>query len=255
MTVLRATNLTVGYDMPVVCDVTLDLQSGEVLALCGPNAAGKSTLLAGLLGLLKTSAGSVTWHDTPLTQWKRRDLAKRVALLSQRPTAASAETVGEVLLSGRSPHWSAFGTEEAGSLDIARRVADRLELTDLLDRRLDTLSGGQRQRVFIGRALVQVDGAASPAIALDEPDAALDITQTQRLLVLLRSIASNGTAVLVVTHDLQLAAAADRVALVSSGRVAVGTTLEILTTDRLTEAYGGRIERVEVEGRVFFTGG
>ncbi|MEL7238779.1 MAG: ABC transporter ATP-binding protein [Planctomycetota bacterium] len=254
MNVLSADQLTVGYDTPVVRDVTLELSAGEILAVCGPNAAGKSTLLAGLLGLVRPSTGTVQWHDKPLRRWKRRELAKHVALLPQRPAASAAETVADVLLAGRSPHWTAFGTEPRDAVEIARRIADTLDLSDLLDRRLDTLSGGQRQRAFIGRALVQVDGAQSPTIALDEPDAALDVTQTKRLLHLLRTIAASGTAVLVVTHDLQLAAAADRVALVANQRVETGTPADVMTADRLSNAYGGGIERVETGGRVFFVG-
>ena len=244
--------MTVGYDRPVLTEVNLSAEAGELLAICGPNASGKSTLLSAALGLLKPTAGTVRWHGTPLQDWPRRELSKRVAFLPQRPTAASGHRVGDVLLSGRSPHWNVFGSEEASAGEIVREVATRLDLVEMIGRPMHTLSGGQRQRVFIGRSLVQIAGAAAPVLVLDEPDASLDIAQGVRLMRLLREIVRGGTAVLLVTHHLDHAAAADRVALVDHGRVHVGNAEAILTAEQLTRAFDVPLRVVEAGGQRLF---
>lgn len=235
MSILRIDNLTVGYDRPVLEGVSLTAEPGQMLAIVGPNASGKSTLLAAMLGLLKPTVGAIYWHDRPLADWHQRELAKRVALLPQRPTAAAGHRVSDVLLSGRSPHWNLIGSEEAGAASIVESVAERLALTDLLGRRLTTLSGGQRQRVFIGRSLVQIAGAASPVLILDEPDASLDIAQSARLMRLLKTLTD--TTVILVTHHLDHAAQAEQIALIDHGRVRCGSTEDLIQSAPLSAAF------------------
>jgi iron complex transport system ATP-binding protein len=235
-------------DRTVLKDVSLTLSAGEVVALLGPNGSGKSTLLRVLLGQLRpTRAGGVRWEGRPVEQWRKRDLARRVAYLPQSPTAEADHRVADVLRLGRSAYWGAFGLESPGDARVVRDVADLLDLADLLDRPMDHLSGGQRQRVFLGRCLVQEPAA----LLLDEPSTFLDLRHQVDLLRLLRRLATDrGVGVLMASHDLNLAAVtADRAVLLDGGAVAAaGAPGDVLEPGVLSRVYGVPMERVSPAG-------
>jgi ABC-type cobalamin/Fe3+-siderophores transport system ATPase subunit len=155
----------------------------------------------------------------------------------------------EVLRLGRSPHQGLLGVERESDEQIIRQIADDLELTDLLDRSIDTLSGGQRQRVFLGRCLAQ----APRAILLDEPATFLDLRHQVELYRLLRRLTeSRGLAVIMASHDLNLAAThADRALVLKEGCVlASGAIDEVMTESIMSKAFDLDMKRVEVEGMV-----
>jgi iron complex transport system ATP-binding protein len=242
---LEAAGLSFAYgDRAVLRDVSLDLSAGEVVVLLGPNGSGKSTLLRVLLGQLQPSQrGAVRWDGRAVEAWSRRDLARRVAYLPQSPTADADQTVAEVLSLGRSPYWGAFGLESPRDVEVVRAVSATLALGDLLDRPMDHLSGGQRQRVFLGRCLAQEPAA----LLLDEPTTFLDLRHQVELLQLLRRLArERKVAVLMASHDLNLAAAmSDRAILLDAGAVAAeGTPDSVLQTDVLSKVYGVAMQRV-----------
>jgi iron complex transport system ATP-binding protein len=245
---MSASNLTFAYsDRPVLRDVSLNLSAGEVVALLGPNGSGKSTLIKALLGHL-SSQGKIQWEDRDLQNWRRRDLAKRVAYLPQAPTFEPEHRVIDVLRLGRAPYWQAFGIESTHDADVVERIARLLELNDLQNRRMNELSGGQRQRVFIGRCLTQEPAA----MLLDEPNTFLDLKHQIELGTLLRKLAAEQKlAVLMASHDLNLAAAlADRVILLKEGSVVRdGSPSDALQTDVLDEVYGVAMQRIDVEGK------
>lgn len=240
---LTATNLSFAYSArPVLHDVSIDLSPGRVVALIGPNGSGKSTLIKLLCGLLHGS-GEIMLRNQPLRRWRRRLLARTVAYLPQSPTYEPADRVGEVLRLGRACYWTAFGLETDHDLATVSRIAELLELKDLLDRRMDQLSGGQRQRVFIGRCLVQ-----EPAILfLDEPNTYLDLKHQVDLLKLLQTLAhDHHLAVLMASHDINLAGAfADQLMLLSEGRLtARGRADEVLQPALISQAYG--VEMIQI---------
>jgi iron complex transport system ATP-binding protein len=243
---LNVSSLQFGYspDHPVLRDIALTLAPGEVVAVLGPNGSGKTTLIRTLLGHLHAS-GSIEWDGRPLSQWSRRDLARRVAYLPQTPTYDPGQTVADVLRLGRAPYWRTFGIESTHDIDVVTRVAETLDLAALLPRPLDSLSGGQRQRVFLGRCLVQEPAA----MLLDEPNTFLDLKHQIELGKLLRTLAKEkNIAVLMASHDINLAGAfADRLMLLSEGKIAAtGTPGEVLTPALLTEVYGVEMHRTEV---------
>lgn len=242
---LSASEVTFSYtDRPVLRDVALALAPGEVVTLIGPNGSGKSTLLRVLLGHLNARGASIEWENRNLRRWPRRGLARRIAYLPQAPTHDVDHRVRDVLRLGRSPYWSAFGIEAPRDADAVSGVARQLNLTDLLDRRMDELSGGQRQRVFIGRCLVQ----EPVAMLLDEPSTFLDLRYQVELLTLLRQLArEHSIGVLMASHDLNLAAAyADRMVLMSAGRIAAsGAPAEVMREDLIAQVYGVAMERIE----------
>jgi iron complex transport system ATP-binding protein len=249
---LHAADLQFAYGQrPVLRGVSLSLESGQVVALLGPNGSGKSTLLRALLGQLAVTSGAVRWDGRDVRQWPRRQLARRVAYLPQAPTADGDHLVGDVLRLGRAPYWGAFGLESARDADVVRDVAATLELTDLLARTMDQLSGGQRQRVFVGRCLAQEPAA----LLLDEPTTFLDLRHQVELLRLLKRLAKErSVAVLMASHDLNLAAPlADRAVLLEGGVVAAaGTPAEVLEPGLLSRVYGVSLDRVVAGAALVF---
>ncbi len=240
---LSAASLSFAYAVQrVLHDVSIQLSPGEVVALIGPNGSGKSTLIKLLCGLLHGN-GEIILLEKPLRRWRRRLLARTVAYLPQSPTYEPGDRVAEVLRLGRACYWTAFGLETAHDLDAVARVADLLELNDLLDRRMDQLSGGQRQRVFIGRCLVQ-----EPSILfLDEPNTYLDLKHQVDLLKLLQTLSHrHNLAVLMASHDINLAGAfADQLMLLSEGRlIARGSAEQVLQSTLISQAYG--VEMIKV---------
>ncbi len=243
MPILSASNLSFAYgDQPVLAGVSLSLDSGKVVALIGPNGSGKSTLTKALLGHI-AATGQVQWEGRPLSQWSRRAMARLVAYLPQTPAYDQDPTVNDVLRLGRTPYLGAFGIESTQDLEIVRAVANRLELIPLLTRPMDALSGGQRQRVFIGRCLVQ----QPRVLLLDEPNTFLDLQHQAELVALLRSLAKDGIAILIASHDLNLAAAlADRFVLLKDGSVAAsGVADEVLNAELLSRVFATPLRRFD----------
>jgi iron complex transport system ATP-binding protein len=222
----------------VLDDIDLEVRAGELLTLVGPNGAGKTTLLGALAGDVGPSAGEVVVDGRPLAEWTPLELARRRAVLPQQIQLGFPFLVEEVVAMGRSP-WA--GTDAADDDEAA--VAAGLEAADageLVGRRFTTLSGGERARVALARVLAQ----RTQVLFLDEPTAALDVHHQELVLRLLRDRVAGGAAVVVVLHDLGLAAAhADRVVVVAGGRIAAdGAAAEVLTGPRLTDVYGHPIE-------------
>jgi len=243
MNLLHAANLSFMYDArPALSGVSIDLRPGELVALLGPNASGKSTLIKCLLGHLRP-AGEILWNDRLIRSWKPRELAGVIAYLPQSPSFDPDHTVADVLRLGRAPYLGTLGIESQHDMEIVRRVAATLELTDLLTRPLDALSGGQRQRVFIGRCLVQ----EPRALLLDEPSTYLDLKHQIDLLSLLQKLTrEQNLAVLMASHDLNLAGLfANRLVLLDKGKVVVdGSAEDVLSPERIERVYGVTMERV-----------
>jgi iron complex transport system ATP-binding protein len=241
---LKASQVTFAYtDRPVLKEIALSLSAGEIVALLGPNGSGKTTLIRALLGHLHAS-GSIRWDEKELRFWRRRDLARRVAYLPQTPTVEPDQRVIDVLRLGRAPYWQLFGIESSHDAEVVDRVTQLLELSDLLNRRMDHLSGGQRQRVFVGRCLVQEPAA----MLLDEPSTFLDLKSQIELCTLLKKLAAEQKiGVLMASHDLNLAGMiADRIILLKDGAVARdGPPDAVLQPDILESVYGVRMERID----------
>jgi iron complex transport system ATP-binding protein len=227
----------------VVDDVTLDVEDGTWVALLGPNGAGKSTLLRAIAGLVPAD-GTIRVGGDDVTTLRRRDLARRLALVPQIPSMPGGMSVADYVLLGRSPFVSYLGSESATDLDAARRALERLELVPLAHRPLGSLSGGERQRAILARALAQ----EAPVLLLDEPTSALDAGRQQRVLELVDELrVEHGLTVLSAMHDLTLAGQyAQRLVLLNGGRVvASGAADEVLTEARIAEHYGARVRIVE----------
>ena len=218
----------------IVHGVDLDVHHGEVLALVGPNGAGKSTLLGALTGDVPVASGEVRLEGRPLSAWSAGELARARGVLLQANQVSFPFTVREVVEMGRNP-WSGRATAAEDAQAIDEAVA-RTDIAHLLDRPFTALSGGEKARASLARVLAQ----RTQVVLLDEPTAALDLRHQEEVMLVARDLAAAGRAVVVVLHDLSLAAArADRMAIVDAGRiVSVGPPAEVLTPERVEAVYG-----------------
>ncbi|QIS03875.1 heme ABC transporter ATP-binding protein [Nocardia brasiliensis] len=222
----------------VLEDVDFDVVAGEIVALVGPNGAGKSTLLAALAGELAPSAGVIELDGHALTHWSPLDMARRRAVLPQTHSVGFPFTAREVVAMGRAP-WLRTGRRELDDERIAAAMT-AADVKHLAARSFPTLSGGERARVALARVLAQDTGT----LLLDEPTAALDLGHQEAVLHLATARARAGAAVVIVLHDLGIAAAyADRVAVLDAGRIAAdGPPRKVLTTELLTRVYQHPVE-------------
>jgi iron complex transport system ATP-binding protein len=241
----RATGLTFRYPEsrePAVHGVSVEVRPGATTAVLGPNGSGKSTLLRLLLGVLSPASGSVEFGGRALASWERASLARAVGVVPQGEETVFPMTVREMVGMGRYPHLGPWRREGAGDRRAVDEAMHRADVARLAARPVGTLSGGERQRARVARALAQ----SAPTLALDEPSASLDIAHEMAIFELLRDLARGGKTVLLVTHNLNLAARyADRLVLLDRGRVAAeGTPAEVLTRSTVERVYGWPVEVV-----------
>jgi iron complex transport system ATP-binding protein len=219
----------------ILSDVSAALPPGTVTGLLGPNGAGKSSLLRIIAGIDRADAGTVTLDGAVVGQLRRREAARRIALLEQNVAPSVDLSVREVVLLGRIPHRSrllgSFGGED--DLGVATDALRMVGAGDLIDRRWHTLSGGQQQRVQIARALAQ----RPSLLLLDEPTNHLDVSAQLSLLHQVRGL---GLTSVLALHDLNLAAAyCDHILLLQGGRLAAfGTPAEVLRPEIIEAVYG-----------------
>lgn len=222
-------------------NVSLELKAGEILAVLGANGAGKSTLRKILTGDLAPASGEVRMNKRPLADLSLKQRACVRAVLPQDSSLNFPFTVLEVTLMGRAPHLA--GAESKRDYEIARAALLAVEAEHLEERLYPTLSGGERQRVQLARVLVQIWEPCASGDArfllLDEPTSNLDLAHQYLTLEIARKFADENVGVLIIMHDLNLAAQfADRVLLLKSGKVAAaGTPAETLTEQLISEVF------------------
>jgi len=212
-------------------EISLDFTPGTLTALLGPNGAGKSTLLGIAAGDLQPTQGEVRLRGKPISDWRARPLARARAVMPQDHAVRFAFSVREVVAMGRLPH-APDPARDARIIDDSLTAAD---VTHLARRDVQTLSGGESARTAFARVLTQ----DAPLILLDEPTAALDMQHQEATLRRLRELADGGACVIVVLHDLNLAAAySDRIVLLQSGRLAAdGSPRAVLTEATIARVY------------------
>lgn len=235
---LRTQNLQILRGRKIVLtDITLELNPGEVLGVLGPNGAGKSTLLGALCGELPANHGSVWLDERELRDWTGAQRAQRLAVLPQVSTLNFAFRVEEVVGMGRLPHQSGRVRDD----EIVTAALQAADAGHLSGRSYLALSGGERQRVHLARVLAQLwPGEAGQTLLLDEPTSMLDPLHQHTTLQAVREFADRGASVLVILHDLNLAARyCDRLLLLEGGRpVALDTPEQVLRPEPLKAVFG-----------------
>ena len=240
----RAVSVTLG-GRQVLRDVSLALSSRQLVALVGPNGAGKTTLLRSLAGLLP-SQGEIIIGGDVLSSLPLRERARRFAYLPQGQVVHWPLPVRDIVALGRIPHGAGDPSRlTPRDADAVQRAMQLTDVVDLSERRVTELSGGERSRVALARVLA----VEAPVMLADEPTAALDPRYQIEVMSNLRKAADSGTLVIVVTHDLGLAARfADRILVLSQGQlIAEGTAAEALSAEILADVFRISAYRAEFQ--------
>lgn len=218
----------------IVKTVSMEVFPGEVLALVGPNGAGKSSILSLLAGDVHATSGTAFLGDRDVSKFRPDEASRLRSVLMQANQVSFPFSVWEIVEMGRAP-WARTPqiSEDDEAIEEALRLAD---VGHVSERGFNQLSGGERARVSLARVLAQ----RTPLVLLDEPTAALDLKHQESVMTTIRGLADQGRAVVVVVHDLSVAAAyADRVAMVADGRLeATGSPSEVIVADRVSRVYG-----------------
>lgn len=221
----------------ILTDVNLVLQPGQVLGVLGPNGAGKSSLMGVLNGELSPSSGMVELDSQPLAHWQGRQRAQRLAVLPQVSSLSFGFSVEQVVRMGRMPHDTGAVIDQ----QIVEEVLTAVDAAHLLGRNYLQLSGGERQRVHLARVLAQLwPGADGQVLLLDEPTSMLDPLHQLSVLDNIRRFADHGASVMIILHDLNLAARyCDHLLLLGNGGVqASGTPQQVLQPEPLHGVFG-----------------
>ena len=247
MALVELNEVGFAYDeRPVLRRISFGVEPGDFVGIVGPNGSGKSTLIDLIDGILHPGSGEVLVKGTPTSRYRRRDMAREVALVPQHFDLDFDLSVREVVEMG------SYCRAKAGdACTDAGLMLARLEVPDLIDRRFTELSGGEKQLVVLAQALMQ----QAELLLLDEPASALDVSHQLRLFDLLRSLNADGLTVLCILHDLNLALHYfDKLLVLSEGEVAAfGPPEEVLEPGLLEAVYGVRAYLHHHAGRTYLT--
>ncbi|WP_084252920.1 ABC transporter ATP-binding protein [Devriesea agamarum] len=235
---LSAHHLAVGYgNTLVMTELDLEIPTGQITALIGPNGCGKSTLLGAMARLLPARHGAVYLDGAAIHRLPTREVARKLGLLPQAPIAPEGITVAELVRRGRHPY-RRFGAGTSEDDQIVAQALVRTHMGEFATRPVDSLSGGQRQRAWIAMALAQ----RTPLLLLDEPTSYLDIAHQIEVMDLLVELNQAGTTIVVVLHDLNQAAQyAHTVVVLKEGTiVGLGRPHEVITSSCVHDVFGVR---------------
>ena len=219
-------------------DVSLSVRPGQVVAIVGPNGAGKTTLLRALSGEVVPQVGQLLLHNKPMAAWPSEQRARLLSVLPQTSGLSFPFQVHEVVMLGRLPHSSGVQHDT----EIVKEALKAVDISHLSRRIYTTLSGGEKQRVHLARVLAQVWEAQPDYerfLLLDEPTSALDLAHQSSVLSAVRNMAKQGVGVLVILHDLNLAAQfADKVVMLRDGKVySEGEPQETFTQENIEAVF------------------
>jgi iron complex transport system ATP-binding protein len=235
--------LTLAYDgAPIVDAMDLTIPAGKITALVGPNGCGKSTLLRGLARLLAPRAGAVLLDGRAIHTLPTKALARELGILPQGPVAPEGLTVRELVAQGRYPHQSWYQQWSETDERATRSALEKTGMADLAERPVDALSGGQRQRAWIAMTLAQ----ETRVLLLDEPTTYLDMSHQLEVMHLLRDLNADGATVVLVVHDLNLAARyAHHMVAIANGSVAcAGSPSDVMTEQMLRDVFSVKADIV-----------
>lgn len=235
--VLEVRDITVGIgDKEILHDLNVQVGSGEFVAIIGSNGVGKSTLLRSLRGFLPLTCGEIEFFGKNIAGLSDKTLARHVAYMQQEVNVGFGFTGQEVVLAGRYPYlkwWEHEGTDDK---EIAHKYMKFTGVDHLANMPVNKMSGGERQRVLLAKVLAQ----ETPLIFLDEPTASLDLVYQEEIFRYCQLMCQEGKTVLIVAHDLKLAAkfCSRLILLADGGIIADGLPEQVITEKNLQAAYG-----------------
>lgn len=239
--VLVIRDLAAGYEAKTVLQqVSFQVRQGEFVGLIGPNGAGKSTLLKTLRGMLPLQAGEVLLNGRQIRSLTARDFACEAAYLQQQTEVAFGYTAKEIAMTGRYPYLRWWQSESPADEAVVAACMEYTGVAALASQPMQAMSGGQRQRVLLAKVLAQ----QTPLLFLDEPATGLDMVYQEEIFRFCRELCAAGKTVLMVAHELSLAARfCSRLLLTArSGILADGVPEQVLSPDLLAAAYGRPVE-------------
>lgn len=244
---MQVTELTKSYDGKTVVDsVSFEIPKGKVTSFIGPNGAGKSTVMGMISRLVARDSGIIDFAGVDIGKWKSKELAKRLAILTQTNNIQMKLTVRELVAFGRFPY--SGGRITAEDKEAIDRALDYMELREFEDQFIDELSGGQRQRAYIAMVIAQ----DTEYILLDEPTNNLDIYHASNMMKIVRRLCDElGKTVILVLHEINYAAFySDYICAFKDGKISkFGTVQEVMTRETLSEIYNVDFEIIEVDGK------
>ena len=244
---MNVQNLIKKYDGKAVVDtVSFEIPKGKVISLIGPNGAGKSTVMGMISRLVAKDSGVIRFEEKDLSKWKSKELAKRLAILTQHNNVQMKLTVKELVSFGRFPYSGSHLTQE--DYDMIDKAISYMELEEFEDRFIDELSGGQRQRAYIAMVIAQ----DTEYVLLDETTNNLDIYHATNMMKTVRKLCDElGKTVILVLHEINYAAFySDYICAFKDGKIAkFGTVEEVVTKETLSEIYKVDFEIMEVSGK------
>ena len=219
----------------ILHNIYFQADNGQFIGLIGPNGSGKSTLIKAIANLLSDGKQQIKVDGKPLASYSDKQLAQMISYVPQHISTQFDFSVEDIVAMGRYVYTSRFQTLSNNDHAIIQQAMEQTNTAQLAKRSILNLSGGQRQLVFIARALAQ----QTPIILLDEPISALDIHYQLHVLSLLKQLAQSGKTILIVIHDLNLAARyCDRLLLLAEGKVVkFGQVEDVLQAEQLNETY------------------
>jgi iron complex transport system ATP-binding protein len=220
----------------VLADITFEARDGEIVGIIGPNGSGKTTLLRCINRALSPRIGTILIDGRDYVDLTRREIAGNIGVVPQNSVVSFPFTVLDIVMMGRTPAMERFERESEKDIEIVRNAMEMTNIVSLADRTMEEISGGERQRVVIARALAQ----RPRILLLDEPTLHLDVNHQLEIMDLVRRLVrSEKLTVLVVSHDLNLAARyCDKLLLMSSGKIrASGKVVDVLTEKYIEEVF------------------
>jgi len=230
----------------VVNSVSFEIPKGKVLSLIGPNGAGKSTVMGMISRLIAKDAGLICFEEKDLSEWKSKELAKKLSILTQHNNVQMKLTIRELVAFGRFPYsGNRLNEEDHKMID---KAIDYMELKEFEDRFIDELSGGQRQRAYIAMVIAQ----DTEYVLLDEPTNNLDIYHASNMMRMVRRLCDElGKTVILVLHEINYAAFySDYICAFVDGKIAkFGTVEEVINKETLSEIYKVDFEIIYLNGK------
>lgn len=243
-------NMCVGYDQrPLIKDIEITLQKGEILSLIGPNGAGKSTVLKSIAGQLKLLGGTAYLGEENLPAMKASDLAKKMSVLFTEKIRAELKTCRDVVATGRYPYTGWFGVLSGEDEQIVDEVMELIHITELSGQDFDKISDGQKQRVMLARAICQ----EPEIVILDEPTSYLDIKYKLEFLSILQEMrVKKGLTVIMSLHELELAKIISDKILCLKGEYILryGTPDDVFTSDFIERLFDIREEDLKADEKL-----
>jgi iron complex transport system ATP-binding protein len=249
---IRIDNLTFAYDNKhIFNDLSVKFPQGGFCSILGLNGSGKTTLLKCIVGLLQPSGGTITLDGRPMAEYKKMDLARKIAYVPQYQDIVFDITVYDYVLLGRNPYQTPWEMQSAGDKEVVEEMLERCKVWKYRDNMLQALSGGERQRVMVARAMAQQTGI----MLLDEPLSNIDVTHKFEIMDILQELnEGQNVTVLIILHDLQIAKAySKQVLLLKGGNVLhFGDKSAVLTEENIRSCFD-LTERYAVSEEGFIT--